>query len=357
MVIRFRKVWPLFLAAAFAWTLWQLRFLFRHLGTMTASGGVLPLSHLWNTTASDSTDRKCPAGSALRPRHEPSIKLVDTKGGLRIMSAPKGGASLMAQLFFRRLGLLEQAQDHNNFIHIYRNKWLSENPEERAECRKVCHMKNWTCVQLIRSPLDRAVSSYIHTMRTQIRRHFPELQAHQKEQQTTVDDASFDDFLRALRRRAAVDIPPHRRIQSRMDDHFMPQSEVICHMSLPHMYYVPIEAIHPSLEQLERRTGVHLNATGLTSGHYVKKRTPMTDQVIQDVAKVPFPSLKVNKGGVSLPYEAYLQNADVNRLLCSLFCHDIALYRDACTATWLSLAAQNICDAELERINQVCGAA
>ena len=204
---------------------------------------------------------------------------------------------------------------------------------------------------MIRSPLDRD----IHTMRTSIRHKFPELRQqviinksrNSNITTTTIDTASFADFLQALVQRAAADIG-RPRVTSPLDDHFMPQSTYTCRtddLDDGSIYYIPIEAIHPALELLYRETRVQLNATGLTSGHYVTKET-VSNTDSYDItngtasASSPLPDLShapfAVASGRSLPYDAYFQNTTVNRLLCRLYCNDITLYRYVCSADWLT---------------------
>ena len=262
--------------------------------------------------------------------------------------------------------MLAEAEKYDAFIHKYRKQWRLKHPNETAKCHHICKTQRksthwygksydpneWACLQLIRSPLDRD----IHTMRTSIRHKFPELRQqviinksrNSNITTTTIDTASFADFLQALVQRAAADIG-RPRVTSPLDDHFMPQSTYTCRtddLDDGSIYYIPIEAIHPALELLYRETRVQLNATGLTSGHYVTKET-VSNADSYDIANgstasasSPLPDLShapfALASGRSLPYDAYFQNTTVNRLLCRLYCNDIILYRDVCSADWLT---------------------
>ena len=116
---------------------------------------------------------------------------------------------------------------------------------------------SWLCIALVRTPLDRAVSSYVHSLK-----YFANVGA------TGVSpNTSFADFALDLDRRA------HDRGHSRNDGHFMPQSS-----PAPHVLSVPIEMLSepdgyacPLLERLQGWRVAELEGEALehASTHYI----------------------------------------------------------------------------------------
>lgn len=339
----------------------------------TESDATLPTIHIDVIAAPTRTftdDSLCSAlvGPTLELRFHVDVKVVDHPSKLMITGTPKGGATLTSQLMLRKLGLLETAQKWK-WIHGYRNKVFNLDPAHRpATCQEVCHRQGWVCVQLIRSPIDRAVSAYLNVMSSPnsvFREEFKELQqsvahAHGGEYPPSpyrLKRASFADFVQALHLRSI------QNLNSTFDDHFMLQADTDCTIS-HNVIPLPIETIQDSLVALKAMTGVELNATGLTSRHYKKKDpnststqgTKQTVVLLEDLSKVPYRKLPKSPS-----YESFFQDPALNQILCRVYCPDFELYRQMCLY-WSNrpelLGADGIaeaCQTERERMLKLCG--
>jgi Sulfotransferase family len=307
------------------------------------------------------------AGPTLEIRFHVDVKVVDHPSKLMISGTPKGGATLTSQLMLRKLGLLETAQEWK-WIHAYRNKVFNLDPAHRSvRCQEVCHQQGWVCVQLIRSPIDRAVSAYLNVMSSPtsvFREEFKELHqsfadSHGGRYPTSpsvLKRASFADFVQALHLRSI------QNLQSTFDDHFMLQAETDCTIS-QNVIPLPIETIQDSLVALKEMTGVELNATGLTSHHYKKRDINSTSTqdkkqttVLEDLSKVPYRKLPR-----SPLYESFFQDPALNAILCRVYCPDFELYRQMCLY-WSNHAElqgahgiAEVCQKERERTVNLCG--
>ena len=143
----------------------------------------------------------CSLGS-LRGLMRPEVQMADHSRRLFLLAAPKGGATVAAQLMLRQLDLLDTAKEYNPWIHKYRKQVFLHQPDhEPIDCQETCHTQGWTCIKIVRSPVDRLISSFIHVMRAKI--NFPELQQVATSYQTQVQASSFHMFIEALERRAA----------------------------------------------------------------------------------------------------------------------------------------------------------
>jgi hypothetical protein len=291
----------------------------------------------------------------------PGITMVDFPSKLMLTGTPKGGATLTAQLFLKHLGLLEEAIKYDAWVHKYRQKvFYRQQNHKPVSCDKVCGLSGWTCAKLVRSPLDRVVSSYIHVMRSPIlKESFPQLRmvVEQRSSGTTtpsknttkkVKDASFADFVKAM-----TVIRNNRRVGKNQGwTHYMPQSFFNPSCSdHPNVYLIPIEEVEDALSAFANETGVVYNATGLTSKHY-KRNIPkvVTEFSVHDT----WNDTKMK----AVPYDLYLTDPQLNAEICELYCDDIVLHAKACSSAWLlqsSKAVQTTCQAERERIVMVCG--
>jgi len=314
--------------------------------------------------APSSVRRVSMGGPSLKPTPLPTVRMVDHSEKLMVLGAPKGGATLATQLMLKHLDLMDAAMEYDPWIHNYRYQVFIKQPEHQpVRCSSTCAVEEewWICVKLVRSVLDRAVSSYIHTMVNAIKDRFPELSQVMKSNgnSSSVSDASFAEFVDALDLRAKGHCKWFfwcNYTKSWADDHFMPQSDDDCTIE-GGVLHVPIEAVHESLRVIDEKWSVNLNATGLTSHHYrvgkaKDEGSDGSNAALQDFSKRPFQR--------SIPpYQTFLQNPEVNKVLCRVYRSDLELYAKTCRQSWLldNDHIQAVCLSERGRVRQVCGPA
>mmetsp|Transcript_37168 Transcript_37168/g.77206 ORF Transcript_37168/g.77206 Transcript_37168/m.77206 type:complete len:503 (-) Transcript_37168:1761-3269(-) len=357
------------------------------------------------------------AGSLRRPKYN-TVTLSDLQSKVLAVGAPKGGATITTQLMLKHWNLIDVALEYSTWVHDYRNEMYKQKQFRPQKCKDVCGLAQWTCFKIIRSPFDRAVSSFIHTSRTEIFRKFPELLKLLKEKVSQQQSESggvaapsipkrqwgtlvtFELFIKALRMRQLK----FRR--SPLDDHFLPQADDDCLIESSGARFVdhiPLEALEASLVVFNETRGIFLNSTDLTSHHYVVKGSTSMDRTnaisgkdrpekasnqLQhpsvDVSSIPSARLfvKGSNGSAKLgksaspsaklafPYESFFVNTAVNAEFCALYCQDILLYANMCNQDMFQLPAesdkpyhvnneieviQGICGRERKRIQLICG--
>ena len=106
--------------------------------------------------------------------------LWDKQHNLTMYGTPKGGATVTAQIMFRLMGLYEQALAYHPWIHEYRMKVHDRGtahevrPTTRAQVQQCAQCtETGRCLKLIRNPLDRAVSSFLHAHKTKLTDSMP----------------------------------------------------------------------------------------------------------------------------------------------------------------------------------------
>ena len=205
-----------------------------------------------------------------RPRTAliPSASMRDAATKILIVSSPKAGATLAERIMLARLNLTGVAAAYRGkrnssaypllYAHEVFQKQRSAGRYPDANHLADCADPSWLCIALVRTPLDRAVSSYVHSLK-----YFANVGAWAGVSPNT----SFADFALDLDRRA------HDRGHSRSDDHFMPQSS-----PAPHVLSVPIEMLSepdgyacPLLERLQGWRVAELEGEALehASTHYI----------------------------------------------------------------------------------------
>jgi len=285
------------------------------------------------------------------------VDMMDYSSKLKLLSTPKGGATVTAQIFLKHFGLMDEALDYASWIHKYRIEVFAKQTNHKiTSCDAVCGLPGWTCAKIIRSPLDRIVSSYIHTMHTEIKRKFPQLKmavaksSYSMNTQKTTEDASFVDFVTAMDMLRDPPLPRHNLWW----DHYIPQSlqNPSCN-DHPNIYLLPIEELEEVLAAFANETGVIYNATGLISSHYVSNKPTRQGKGIDFDVHNTWNKTKMK----TVPYDWYLTNSQLNIKICEIFCEDIFIYAKACSSTWLqsSQQVQTSCWAERERVISVCG--
>uniref|UniRef100_A0A7S2BRH7 Sulfotransferase domain-containing protein n=1 Tax=Octactis speculum TaxID=3111310 RepID=A0A7S2BRH7_9STRA len=304
-----------------------------------------------------------------------------------LIFAPKGGATIAAQMWFRYEGVYEKADAYSKVgeikFHKYRLHVYNRQPAHAPlPCAKAC-AAGWTCIRLVRQPLDRVVSSYQFGLKNlgAMAATWKELMVLKTGDETRNSTSSlssstlnprivkilagttFEEFISALTTRAQT------KTVSSADDHFMPQlsnwrddekcdsgtvGPSIRKDGTPLVYYLPTECLDDpeAMLYLGRTTGVVLNATGLTSAHYNRGKVSASYDGLH-VASWPWERVMAKHP----PYELFTsENASIGRRVCCLFRDDVDMYRRACQQAWLqnttTCAAE--CSSQLARLSHVC---
>ena len=92
--------------------------------------------------------------------------LVDARQKIVLCWSAKSGATFGVKWFFVQTGLLEKALNHNGFVHLYRDdvyRFSKEHRQALGHFLKQPH--EYEIIKIVRHPLKRAVSSYIHAVK------------------------------------------------------------------------------------------------------------------------------------------------------------------------------------------------
>mmetsp|Transcript_69861 Transcript_69861/g.157902 ORF Transcript_69861/g.157902 Transcript_69861/m.157902 type:complete len:370 (+) Transcript_69861:80-1189(+) len=323
----------------------------------------------WDLAPPRSSNVPCQGGLPSSP-HGTGIRLCDQKTRLMMLSAAKAGATLATQMMFRQLGLVERANAYDPiWIHNYREDVYEKEAEHWPRPAEVCGFstKDWLCVKIVRLPIDRIVSSYIHILKNmnqicQVPGGINNFVRGELSQSTKnydakgCPDASFREFIDAVSLYGKQDkfVDPN-------DVHWMPQYEKEFDSPSSKLYYIPLELIDSTVDALAdaTATGLRFNVSGLTSAHYISK----VDSLGFDSSATPFSKLAATTsrsgggyGSVFPQYSTFLEEKYVAEKVCSLYCDDIQLYRRACNQRWLVANEASFleCNAQLRYLNTVC---
>ena len=84
---------------------------------------------------------------------------------LAVMWSAKSGCTFAVKWFFLQRGELEKALDYSDWIHDYRTRVYRPSPEYQAGVHRA-EFGKMRYIRLVRNPYARAVSSYLHMIRT-----------------------------------------------------------------------------------------------------------------------------------------------------------------------------------------------
>lgn len=90
--------------------------------------------------------------------------LVDLNSNIALLWAAKSASLFSVKWFFAQKGLLDEALDFHPFVHNYRIKVYRYTDEYRRSLSAFMKDPNdFTVIKIVRHPLKRTVSSYVHT--------------------------------------------------------------------------------------------------------------------------------------------------------------------------------------------------
>jgi hypothetical protein len=78
----------------------------------------------------------------------------------------KAGCTTVLKWFLQHNGLLEEAMRHGHWLHDYRLHRLFAEPGYEQRCRRAVRADGVRVIKVIRDPAQRAVSAYLHYLRT-----------------------------------------------------------------------------------------------------------------------------------------------------------------------------------------------
>lgn len=78
----------------------------------------------------------------------------------------KSGCTSLTKWFFFQIGLLQEALEYNPFIHIYRGQVYCSSINYKDEMKKAILSSKKDIIKLVRNPYTRAVSSFLHVLKS-----------------------------------------------------------------------------------------------------------------------------------------------------------------------------------------------
>lgn len=140
-----------------------------------------------------------------------TLPLIYPEKKLCLFVNEKAGCTFAIKWFFFQQGILEDALAYNEWIHKYRYDIYYKQDKYRLSFLAIDSRK-YTRIKLVRSPYQRAVSSYIHAVKTNYAGK--ELSQFLGREITPTNTFTFEEFVAFLEQTGVRKCNPHHRIQA-----------------------------------------------------------------------------------------------------------------------------------------------
>ncbi|KAL1499322.1 hypothetical protein AB1Y20_011530 [Prymnesium parvum] len=274
------------------------------------------------------------------------VALADNASRTVLISSAGAGVTQAAMLVRSLLNQSHTAEGHE-LSPLASDRHAFE--ESSALCHECAHADGWTCVRLLRSPLDRLYSSYVHTM-THKTRTFSALSRVCRGCSSNASFAQFVSALAALRNSSAVK-------ESRGDEHLLPQTPWrACGKEPSRLLSVPLEAMPAALLELKQLRVLHRAGAGAWPSDLPVSFPVAPHGATASASSWPWPRVKAAMHAKSLPpYDSFL-SAKICATLSCLFAADFSAWTRMCAQPELRQCrtCTRVCSAQLTRF-QNCG--
>ncbi|MGK0296817.1 MAG: hypothetical protein ACI9XC_000410 [Gammaproteobacteria bacterium] len=175
----------------------------------------------------------------------------------------KAGCTLATKWFFYQQGLLNEALAYNAWVHEYRRFIYNKTATYKNELNQV-KSSEYFRIKLVRSPYQRAVSSYIHAvMHNHINTEMTEFLARPL---TAEHRFSFEEFISFLEKTGVQDCNPHNRVQA------LPEEQ---ENKLSFSYIIKIENSHAEFKEIEKKLNLkNSDFESLSESYHHRKKVP-----------------------------------------------------------------------------------
>ena len=298
----------------------------------------------------------------------PIFRALSTGGGYEIsqrqlilLAAPKAGATVTSRLAIALAGKTQAAVAYGGYPLRYAHARLPSHlffpGSFFSKCRQI---ESWTCIHFLRNPMDRAVSSYLHTMKHDLFKYTVGrlgvmCGAGGASVQHCLHNASFFEFISTLQDVAATkgaSLNPHWTPQFHPDISYSGVTLVPLE-SLPDGYECPLLAKTEG-QLLAGREG-NFSIPSLTN-HYVlhTDSKPSTATAFLDFTTLS----KMRARGQVPPYDDFYKDKGFCRhILTCLYAGDLDAYVKMCGQAHVRAcpSLNAACQRELVRLRDVCG--
>jgi len=191
--------------------------------------------------------------------------LIDRERKIIMDWSPKTGCTLAVKMFFRQLGILDEALAYHSWVHEYRMHVFSKQHPTTLEDLKNPEFYKF---KIVRNPYSRVVSSYIHTMRKEA--------MHQSIKRKLLRwnaNISFKKFVDYLGKIDIQQCDPHYSLQKKRFESFITP----CFNRI-----IKLEDLENEIAKQNKEKNFKFDLTGITSHHHITKDNTVHNNVANE---------------------------------------------------------------------------
>jgi hypothetical protein len=130
---------------------------------------------------------------------------------LALFFSAKAGCTFATKWLFYQMGILDEALAYSHFVHVYRRNVYNKSETYKHALNQV-YLPDYTRIKLVRSPYQRAVSSFIHA----IKNNHVDIEISNFLDRPLTDSRrfSFEEFITFLENTGVQYCNPHHRMQA-----------------------------------------------------------------------------------------------------------------------------------------------
>jgi hypothetical protein len=264
------------------------------------------------------------------PTHEfVSSAIVDVKRRIIMEYSPKADSTSAIAMFFEEMGF-HYGKQYKGFVHIFRGEFFNrkcygqptpcmyidsnnaenkKKPSKKGKTEEKKKENNYFRFKITRNPYDRAVSSYVHCLRTGL--------LHKSYTKAQSEDLSFYDYLLHLKSLSFSTFKDyagsHAGLQGTLYEWDLFQKKTPLFHEIVHA-----EDPLPSLIRINQQKGTNYTL-GFSSTHYAKRTNTFKDKFI---GKEKWKEIKNN---IPKDYGLFY-NEEIKQLVESLYSVDLQMY-------------------------------
>lgn len=210
--------------------------------------------------------------------------------------SPKSNCTVVCKMFFKYIDLLDTALQYSGWIHDYEQQIYNKKQSIKPNTK---YLK----IKFIRNPYDRAISSYLHCIKNNLRKGFPE----------DMQNVSFFEFLKGFDRIKSCGGCSHYLPQFTDSINYDEYDEII-----------KVENLDDEIIRINKKYSMNLDSN-FSSDHWLSDRVDCNIKE-EDCSNKPWNEINQDCVNNRLqPYKSFYSK-ETTKLVEQIFTEDIRMY-------------------------------